>query len=79
MTIPTSELDVKLADRLDQLKDRVCRSRASGPGKVPVTHLRRIYGKAAMAEIVESTVGEIDAPGASPTAASAQPCSRRSP
>jgi FKBP-type peptidyl-prolyl cis-trans isomerase (trigger factor) len=51
VTIPASELDAKLADQLDQLKSRV-RIKGFRPGKVPTTHLRRVYGKAAMAEIV---------------------------
>jgi trigger factor len=57
VTIPASELDSKLSDKLDQLKSRV-QIKGFRPGKVPVTHLRRIYGKAAMAEIVEGLVGE---------------------
>ncbi len=57
VTIPATELDSRLSERLDQLKDRV-RIKGFRPGKVPVNHLRRVYGKAAMAEIVESLVGE---------------------
>lgn len=57
VTIPASELGAKLSDRLDQLKTRV-QIKGFRPGKVPVTHLRRVYGKAAMAEIVENLVGE---------------------
>ena len=57
VTIPASELDAKLSDRLDQLKKRV-QIKGFRPGKVPLTHLRRVYGKAAMAEIVENLVGE---------------------
>ena len=57
VTVPASELGSRLADRLDQLKSRV-RIKGFRPGKVPVNHLRRIYGKAAMAEIVEGLVGE---------------------
>ena len=44
-------------DRLDQLKGQV-RIKGFRPGKVPINHLRRVYGKAAMAEIVERMVGE---------------------
>ena len=57
VTIPASELDSKLSDRLDQLKSRV-RINGFRPGKVPTSHLRRVYGKAAMAEIVEEVVSE---------------------
>ena len=77
VTIPASELDARLADRLDQLKSRV-RIKGFRPGKVPVAHLRRVYGKAAMAEIVEGAGRRDDAPRRSPIAASAPPCSRRS-
>jgi trigger factor len=57
VTIPASELDARLLGRLEELKSRV-RIKGFRPGKVPMSHLRRIYGKAAMAEIVESLVGE---------------------
>jgi trigger factor len=57
VTIPATELDARLAERLDQLKSRV-RIKGFRPGKVPVSHLRRVYGKAAMAEIVQGLVGE---------------------
>src|SRR5688500_16532399 len=57
VVIPAAELDARLSDRLDQLKKRV-QIKGFRPGKVPATHLRRIYGKAAMAEIVENMVGE---------------------
>ena len=61
-----------------ELKDRV-RIKGFRPGKVPVSHLRRVYGKAAMAEIVEGAHRRDLAARRSPTAASAPPCSRRSP
>jgi trigger factor len=57
VTIPASELGSRLSERLDELKDRV-RIKGFRPGKVPVSHLRRVYGKAAMAEIVQSLLGE---------------------
>ena len=34
---------------------------AFGPGKVPVTHLKKVYGKAVMAETVESVIRELNA------------------
>jgi trigger factor len=57
VTIPASELDARLTDRLTQLKTQV-RLKGFRPGKVPENHLRRVYGKAAMAEIVQGLVGE---------------------
>ena len=57
VTIPASELDARLSERLEDLKSRV-RIKGFRPGKVPVAHLRRVYGKAAMAEVVEGVLGE---------------------
>lgn len=57
VTIPKTELDTRLSERLDQLKGQV-RIKGFRPGKVPANHLRRVYGKAAMAEIVEKLIGE---------------------
>ena len=57
VTIPASELGERLDGRLAELKDRV-RIKGFRPGKVPVSHLKRVYGKAAMAEIVESLINE---------------------
>ena len=57
VTVPASELGSRLSARLEELKTRV-RIKGFRPGKVPVNHLRRVYGKAAMAEIVETMVGE---------------------
>ena len=55
VVIPASELDAKVNARLDELKDRV-RINGFRPGKVPVTHLKRMYGRSAMAEVIEATV-----------------------
>jgi trigger factor len=53
--VPASELDAKVNQRLDDLKDRV-RINGFRPGKVPVAHLKRMYGRSAMAEVIEATV-----------------------
>jgi len=55
VVVPASELDSKVNARLDELKDRV-RINGFRPGKVPVTHLKRLYGRSAMAEVIEATV-----------------------
>src|SRR5260221_9981329 len=41
-----------------KLKDISGRAQIKGfrPGKVPVSHLRNIYGKSAMAEVIQTTV-----------------------
>jgi trigger factor len=57
VVVPASELDAKVNQRLDELKTRV-RINGFRPGKVPVAHLKRMYGRATMAEVIESTVRE---------------------
>jgi trigger factor len=55
VVVPASELEAKVNVRLDELKDRV-KINGFRPGKVPVAHLKRVYGRSAMAEVIESTV-----------------------
>ena len=55
VVVPAAELDAKVNARLDELKDRVPHQRIPS-GKVPVTHLKRMYGRSAMAEVIEATV-----------------------
>src|SRR5215472_9890699 len=57
VVVPASELDAKVNARLDELKGRV-NIHGFRPGKVPVSHLKRVYGRSAMAEVIESTVRE---------------------
>jgi trigger factor len=57
VTVPATELDQRLSSRLEELKGQV-RLKGFRPGKVPVNYLRKVYGKAAMAEIVETLVSE---------------------
>jgi trigger factor len=58
--IPAGELDSKVNDRLSEMKDRV-RINGFRPGKVPVAHLKRVYGRAAMAEAIEAAVRDANA------------------
>src|SRR5262245_4505415 len=55
VVVPAAELDARVNARLDELKTRV-RINGFRPGKVPVTHLKRMYGRSTMAEVIESTV-----------------------
>ena len=57
VVIGAKELDDRLSARLDELKDKV---KLSGfrPGKVPVTHLRKVYGRSVMAEVLEQAIEE---------------------
>jgi trigger factor len=60
VVVPASDLAARVDARLDELKDRI-RINGFRPGKVPVAHLKRIYGKAAMAEVIEAAVREANA------------------
>ncbi len=55
VVVPAAELDAKVNARLDEIKDRV-RINGFRPGKVPVSHLKRLYGRSTMAEVIEATV-----------------------
>ena len=57
VVVPATHLEAKVNERLDDLKGRV-QLRGFRPGKVPVAHLKRLYGKSAMAEVIEATVRE---------------------
>ncbi len=55
VVVPAAELDAKVNARLEELKGRV-RIDGFRPGKVPVAHLKRVYGRSAMAEVIDATV-----------------------
>jgi trigger factor len=57
VTLPATELEQRLTSELSTLKDRV-RINGFRPGKVPLAHLRRLYGRSVMADVVQSAVNE---------------------
>src|SRR5215212_11744111 len=57
VVLPATELEERLANELTTLKDRV-RINGFRPGKVPVQHLRRLYGRSVMADVVQNAVNE---------------------
>jgi trigger factor len=57
VVVPATDLEARVNERLDDLKGRV-QLRGFRPGKVPVAHLKRLYGKAAMSEVIEAAVRE---------------------
>src|SRR5215470_4979788 len=60
VVVPATDLDAKVNERLIELKERV-RLNGFRPGKVPVQHLKRVYGRAVMAEAIEAAVQEVNA------------------
>ena len=57
VVVPATDLEARVNERLDDLKGRV-QLRGFRPGKVPVAHLKKIYGKSTMAEVIEAAVRE---------------------
>ncbi|HVY59341.1 MAG TPA: trigger factor [Xanthobacteraceae bacterium] len=57
VVVPAADLETRLNDRLVQIKDRV-RLNGFRPGKVPVSHLKRVYGRSVMVEAIEEAVRE---------------------
>jgi trigger factor len=55
ISVSASDLDAKAGARLVELKDKV-RLNGFRPGKVPVSHLKKVYGRSVMAETVEQTI-----------------------
>ncbi|WP_298256385.1 trigger factor [Bradyrhizobium sp.] len=55
VSIPSADLDAKADARLVEMKDKV-RLNGFRPGKVPVTHLKKVYGRSVMAEAIDQTI-----------------------
>ena len=60
VVVPAADLATKADVKLSQLKDQV-RLNGFRPGKVPVAHIKRLYGRAVMAEMIETTMREANA------------------
>ncbi|WP_127598825.1 trigger factor [Nitratireductor alexandrii] len=51
VVVPAKDLEARLMERLEDAKGKV-RINGFRPGKVPMQHMRKMYGKAVMAEVV---------------------------
>ena len=58
IVIPASELNKKLDAKLNDMRAKV-QIKGFRPGKVPVAHLKRLAGKQEMAQIIDTTIGEV--------------------
>ena len=58
VTIPVTELHTRFTAKLDEIKGQV-NIKGFRPGKVPVAHLKRVYGRSVMADVVQETVSEV--------------------
>ncbi|GAB1581975.1 trigger factor [Phyllobacterium phragmitis] len=57
VVVPAKDLEAKLSERLENARSRV-RINGFRPGKVPSAHLRKVYGKSFMAEVVNEILNE---------------------
>ena len=55
ISVPASDLDAKAGAKLVDLKDKV-KLNGFRPGKVPVSHLKKVYGRSVMAETIDQTI-----------------------
>lgn len=55
--VPAGDMQERLEKRLAEAKDKV-RLKGFRPGKVPVQHLRKLYGKSFMAEVVNEILSD---------------------
>ena len=55
ISLPASDLAAKLDGQLAELKTKV-RINGFRPGKVPVEHLRKVYGKSVMADVMQEAI-----------------------
>ncbi len=57
VVVPAQDMEARLMERLNDAKGKV-RINGFRPGKVPVQHLRKVYGKSLMAEIVNDILSK---------------------
>jgi trigger factor len=57
VTIPQGELSQRFVTRLDEVKDTV-QLKGFRKGKVPIAHLKKLFGRSLMAEVLQQAVDE---------------------
>ena len=57
VTVAAVDLETRMNTEIESLKTKV-RINGFRPGKVPTAHLKRLYGKSVMADVVEKTVAD---------------------
>jgi trigger factor len=60
VVVGKAELGERFSERLDELKDRV-QIKGFRRGKVPLEHLKKLYGKSLMQEVLEQTLNDTSA------------------
>ena len=57
ITVPKEDLDTKLEAKIKEMQPQVS-LKGFRPGKVPVAHIRKMFGQSIMKDVVEETVNE---------------------
>jgi trigger factor len=57
VVVPASELQAQLSAKIEAVRPRVS-IKGFRPGKVPTSHIRRVYGPSMMREVIEQTLQE---------------------
>ncbi|MCY6380606.1 trigger factor [Hoeflea prorocentri] len=57
IVVPAKDMETRMNERLIDAKDKV-RLNGFRPGKVPLAHMRKVYGKSIMAELVNEMINE---------------------
>jgi trigger factor len=60
VVVGQAELSERFSERLDELKDRV-QIKGFRRGKVPLTHLKKLYGRSLMQEVMEQALNDTSA------------------
>ncbi len=59
VVLPMDDLAKRLDDQLNEMKGKA-QIKGFRPGKVPVSHLKKMYGKSVMADVLQSAVNEVN-------------------
>ena len=57
VVVLAADLDQRVNAKLDEIKGRV-NIAGFRPGKVPMSHLKRVYGKSVMSEVIQQAVND---------------------
>ena len=57
VSVPAADLQKRLTDRIEEIRPQM-NLKGFRPGKVPVAHVRKMYGKSIMSEVIEAVVQE---------------------
>lgn len=56
VAVPAKDLEARVGAKLDEMKNTI-RLKGFRPGKVPLAHIRKTYGKQVMSEVINDAVG----------------------